>query len=359
MPRATIESNEDVFLSAVAAMTDVRQQQLEQWLASQLGQPLCGVSAGSDAGFRRYFRYDLADRSLIAMDAPPAQEDCRPFVKVAGLLADAGVSVPHIIAQDVEQGFLLLSDLGQYTYLDVMTALDCDIGAADALFTEAIAALIKIQQASRPGILPDYDQALLRRELELFPEWYLQQHLGMEMTDVLRALLDKLFEQLITQVLSQPKSYVHRDFMPRNLMPGPLTPSADRPQGGIGVLDFQDAVYGPVSYDAACLFKDAFISWPEPQVELWLQQYWRQALQAGVELPAQFGVFQRDCDFMGVHRHLKVLGIFARICHRDGKGRYIKDAPRFITYLQVVADRRPELSALAQLLSLLEGYSSC
>lgn len=324
---------------------DQRQQQLERWLQQQLGITSSGTPASSDASFRRYFRYQHQGQSLVAMDAPPATEDCGPFVNVAALLAEAGVTVPAIIAQDLEQGFLLLSDLGPETYLQTMQQPGFDPAEADVLFARAISALIKFQCSSQPGVLPEYDNALLRRELQLFPEWYLQAHLQISLTAEWQQLLDTLFQQLIDQVTQQARVYVHRDFMPRNLM----TMAED-----VGVLDFQDAVYGPISYDPICLFKDAFISWPEARVEQWLQQYWQQAGEAGLPVPASFADFQRDCDYMGVQRHLKVIGIFARICHRDGKPKYLQDVPRFFAYLQVVAARRPELTALQQLLTLLD-----
>lgn len=335
-------------LQSADLAADLRQQQLEQWLFEQTGAHLSGVAAGSDAGFRRYFRYQHQGQSLVAMDAPPAAEDCRPFVKVAELMRDAGVKVPVILASDLSRGFLLLSDLGLQTYLDVMNSADFSPEQAGPLFDKAIKALIKWQCSSRPDVLPPYDEALLRRELELFPDWYLQRHVGLEIDAELRALLDRVFDSVIEQVLSQQPVYVHRDFMPRNLM----APLDD--QSGVGVLDFQDAVYGPVSYDIASLFKDAFISWPEPQVEQWLQQYWQQARQAGVPVPGQFSDFQRDVDVMGAQRHLKVIGIFARICHRDGKPRYLDDVPRFFGYLADVAARCPELAALAELLAELQ-----
>ncbi|ARN74308.1 aminoglycoside phosphotransferase family protein [Oceanicoccus sagamiensis] len=325
---------------------DSRQYQLEQWLADQLGAQLTGVAAGSDAGFRRYFRYQHNGRSLIAMDAPPETEDCRPFIKVAAMLAESGVLVPEILAQDLEQGFLLLSDLGLQTYLDVMNSEGFSLSQADTYFADAISALIKFQLTSQPDQLPPYDEALLRRELSLFPEWYLQRHLGLTLDAELTNLLEQLFDQLINHIQPQHRVYVHRDYMPRNLMVN---------QGsGVGVLDFQDAVYGPISYDISCLFKDAFISWPEQKVSEWLSSYWSQAQQAGLPVPEQFADFQRDCDIMGAQRHLKVIGIFARICHRDGKPRYLADTTRFFKYLNTVAQRRPELPALKQLLALLE-----
>lgn len=326
---------------------DQRQQQLEQWLAEQLGVQLSGQPAGSDAGFRRYFRYQHNGRSLIAMDAPPDKEDCRPFINVAAMLARSGVHVPEILAQDLAQGFLLLSDLGLQTYLDVMNSADFNLDQADAYFADAIEALIKFQLSSQPDQLPPYDEALLRQELALFPEWYLQRHLGLTIDDTCSQLLELLFDQLISQILPQQHVYVHRDFMPRNLMVN---------QGaGVGALDFQDAVYGPISYDISSLFKDAFISWPEDKVTEWLQGYWSQARQAGLPVPDSFADFQRQCDIMATQRHLKVIGIFARIAYRDGKFRYLTDVPRFFDYLKTVAQRRPELTALSELLVLLES----
>jgi aminoglycoside/choline kinase family phosphotransferase len=334
----------------VSAVVDARQQQLEQWLSSQYGQGVSGVPASSDASFRRYFRYQLGGQSLVAMDAPPQTEDCRPFVQIARMLDKAGVAVPEILAEDLERGFLLLSDLGRETYLQVMLADDFDILRADALFSRAIESLLLMQQIDAQTILPAYDESLLRRELMLFPDWYLQRHLSIDLAlnGDLKILLDDLFDNLIAQVLAQGQCFVHRDFMPRNLMIGNSDVAA------AGVLDFQDAVYGPVSYDPICLFKDAFISWPEADVERWLKQYWQQACVLGLPVPDVFEDFYRDCDYMGVHRHLKVIGIFARICHRDGKAHYLEDVPRFFAYLKTVAQRRPELSALSQVLAKLE-----
>lgn len=330
-------------------MTDIgpdkRQQLLEQWLSSIVNETVSGVSASSDASFRRYFRYQLKSRSVIAMDAPPETEDCRPFVKVAGILAAAGICVPDIIEQDIERGFLLLSDLGVETYLDVMDAPGFTLQQAEPMFIAAIDTLIRMQQLCKPDSIPAYDRALLQRELDLFVDWYLVRHLGLEIDAALRRLIDRLFRQIIDQVLAQEKIFVHRDFMPRNLMVCST--------GVPGVLDFQDAVRGPISYDAISLFKDAFISWPENKVEYWLGIYWKNAQKSKLPVPGQFEQFQVDCDFMGVQRHLKILGIFSRICHRDGKPRYLEDVPRFLSYLKTVADRREELSALSELLQFL------
>lgn len=329
-----------------ATPPDTRQRQLQHWLQQQAGISEPGEAASSDASFRRYFRYRHNGRTLIAMDAPPETEDCRPFIKVAGMLAAAGVVVPEILAADPDQGFMLLSDLGNRTCLELMIAPDFDPDCAEGIFGRAIDAMIRFQQIGDIDDLPRYDIALLQREMELFPEWYLRRHLNVELTADLRGLLDSLFAQLIEAVTRQAYVFVHRDFMPRNLMAMTDT---------VGVLDFQDAVCGPISYDPICLFKDAFISWPEARVEHWLSQYWGQARSAGLPVADSFEAFLRDCDYMGVQRHLKVIGIFARICYRDGKPHYLSDVPRFFGYLRTVAARRPELTALRLLLERLES----
>ncbi|MDF1820495.1 MAG: phosphotransferase [Alcanivoracaceae bacterium] len=315
---------------------DPRKQALQAWASTQLGRPVEGVPASSDASFRRYFRFRIDDGSVIGMDAPPPQEDCRPFVAVDHLLADAGVHVPKILAEDIERGFLLLSDMGSKTWLDALTPDN-----ADDWFGLAMDALVAIQAASRPGVLPDYDEALLRRELDLFPQWYLGQHCGVSLSADEQRALDDVFDVLVRHALSQQKVFVHRDFMPRNLMVSEPNP---------GVIDFQDAVYGPVSYDPICLFKDAFLSWPEQQVRMWLERYWDKARQAGIPVPSRCEQFLHDCDLMGAHRHLKVIGIFARICHRDGKPHYLSDVPRFFAYLDTVIARQPALQPLAAIL---------
>ena len=312
----------------------------QDWLTRQLpGRTFSLAPASADASFRRYFRVTLADATLIVMDAPPEYEDCRPFVQVAGLMSAAGLNVPAILAQDLAQGFLLLSDLGSTTYL---AALNDD--NADALFRDATNALIRWQLASREGVLPLYDEALLRRELDLFPEWYLQRHLGFELDVRQRQSLEAVFRLILANNLAQPRTYVHRDFMPRNLMLTDPNP---------GVLDFQDAVYGPITYDVASLFKDAFVSWDEQRVLDWTIRYWERARLAGLPVNSDFGEFYRDCEWMGLQRHLKVLGIFARICHRDGKPAYVKDTPRFLGYVRAVAGRYASLSPLLRLLDQL------
>ncbi len=313
---------------------------LQDWLTSQLPERTFSLApASADASFRRYFRVTLPDTSLIVMDAPPEQEDCRPFVHVAGLMANAGLNVPAVLAQDLTLGFLLLSDLGSTTYL---AALNDD--NADVLFSDAIDALIRWQLASREGVLPPYDEALLRRELDLFPEWYVRRHLGIELDALQRESLAAVFRLVLSNNLAQPCTFVHRDYMPRNLMLTEPNP---------GVLDFQDAVYGPVSYDVACLFKDAFVSWEERRVLDWTIRYWERARRAGLPVNSDFGEFYRDFEWMGLQRHLKVLGIFARICHRDGKPAYVKDTPRFLGYVRAVAGRYAPLAPLLRLLDQL------
>jgi hypothetical protein len=277
------------------------------------------------------------------MDAPPPQEDCRPFVRVAGLLREAGVHAPAILAQDMERGFLLLDDLGTRTYLDVLREDN-----ADALFADAIATLIRWQEASRPAVLPTYDQALLHRELSLFPDWYVARHLQLELTANERQVLDEAFRLLEDSALAQPQAYVHRDYMPRNLMLSDPNP---------GVLDFQDAVYGPISYDVLSLVKDAFISWDEKRIEGWRRSYWEGARRAGLPVPEP-GEFKRAFDWMGLQRHLKVIGIFARINYRDGKPHYLKDIPRFLKYVRDTGRLYKEFTPLLKLLDSLESRAT-
>ncbi|MBH3403821.1 phosphotransferase [Pseudomonas glycinae] len=331
---------------------DVRLQHLKVWLDEQLATlfadqgwgavpPATLTAASSDASFRRYFRWEGAGRSFVVMDAPPPQENCKPFVDIAFLLAKSGINVPKIYAEDLERGFLLLNDLGNKTYLDVI-----DSENADALFSDALQALLAFQQLPMVAPLPSYDVALLRRELELFPEWYVKRELGVEFDATQQQQWQKVSELLIDSALAQPKVLVHRDYMPRNLMLSEPNP---------GVLDFQDAVYGPVTYDVTCLFKDAFLSWPEERVRGWLESYWQQASALSIPVQPDFEEFLRASDLMGVQRHLKVIGIFARICHRDGKPRYLGDVPRFFSYIEAVIARRPELADLQALLASLRG----
>jgi aminoglycoside/choline kinase family phosphotransferase len=317
---------------------------LDAWLRDALGgRDFTREPASSDASFRRYFRISCEGRTWIAMDAPPEREDCRPFVKVAGLMRAAGVHVPEIVAQDLAAGFLLLSDLGRQTYLQVI-----DAGNADRLFGEARAALLDWQAASREGELPPYDEALLRRELMLFPEWYVGRHLGVTLGASEREELEAVFGCILAANLAQPRVFVHRDFMPRNLMVSQPNP---------GVIDFQDAVYGPVTYDIASLYRDAFLSWEEERVLDGTIRYWEAARKRGLPVGADFAGFWRDVEWMGLQRHLKVLGIFARIHYRDGKPGYLDDTPRFLGYVRNACARYRDLAPLARLLDRLEGVA--
>lgn len=299
--------------------------------------------ASADASFRRYFRVLADGRSWIAMDAPPPHEDCRPFVRVAGMLRAAGVNAPRVEAQDLERGFLLLTDFGDTTYLAAL-----DASNAHDLFGDAIEALIKWQLASRPGELPPYDDMLLGRECSLFPQWYVARHLGVTLSPEQQRTLDEMIVLLVARAAAQPAVYVHRDYMPRNLMVTVPNP---------GVIDFQDAVYGPISYDMVSLTRDAFVSWEEERVIDWAVCYWEKARRAALPVDPDFSRFYRDFEWMGLQRHLKVLGIFARIHYRDGKRGYLEDTPRFVRYASAVAARYRELAPLARLLDQLGKHA--
>jgi hypothetical protein len=321
---------------------DERLDSLRRWLSAQLpGAAFSLAPASEDASFRRYFRATLDDaRTFIVMDAPPDKEDCRPFVHVAELLRGAGVHVPQVHAHDLAQGFLLLADLGTTTYLSALNASN-----AAALFRDATDSLVRWQLASRPGALPPYDDALLRREMRLFPQWYIDRHLGVKLSSAQEGVLQQTFDVLAASALAQPTVFVHRDFMPRNFMLSEPNP---------GVLDFQDAVMGPITYDIVSMLRDAFLSWEEELVLDWTVRYWESAKRAGLPVEADFGEFWRAFEWMGLQRHLKVLGIFARIRYRDGKPKYLADTPRFIGYARAVATRYRPLLPLARLLDELE-----
>jgi aminoglycoside/choline kinase family phosphotransferase len=319
-----------------------RIDRLREWLRTQLDRDdFALASASSDASFRRYFRVQCeGSRSLIAMDAPPEHEDCRPFVHVASLFQAAGVHVPRVLSQDLQQGFLLLSDLGTRTYLSSL-----DESSADSLYRDALETLVKIQSASRPGELPDYDRALLERELRLFPDWYIERQLAVSIDATQRDTLESAFELILRDNLAQPKVYVHRDYHCRNLMVSDPNP---------GVLDFQDAVYGPITYDLASLLRDAYVEWPEERVIDWCIRYWKRASRAGLSVHADFGDFYRAFEWIGAQRQLKVLGIFARLWKRDGKDAYLSDQPLVMRYLKRTCRRYRELLPLARLLDRLD-----
>ena len=328
-----------------------RDQLVTDWVASRFpNQPVEITPASADASFRRYFRLTWPDGGTrILMDAPPDKEDCKPFIHVAGLLAKAGLAAPRVVDQDLVNGFLVLTDLGRIGYLD---ALNADLSLADTLMRPVLDVLVKWQLSSRASTLPPYDATLLRRELDLFPEWFVGRHLGYELSGDEKVMLDRTFRFLINSALNQPKVFTHRDFMPRNLMvvesEATLTP---------GIIDFQDAVYGPIAYDVVSLFRDAFISWDEEQEIDWVIRYWEKARAAGLPVREDFGAFWRDYELMGLQRHLKVLGIFCRLKYRDGKDKYSEDLPRFMNYVRKTAGRYVGLKPLLKLLDTLDGRS--
>lgn len=320
-----------------------RIKQIQDWLAVQFpGQAFTLAAASSDASFRRYLRATFADGTTgIVMDAPTEREDVRPWLHVQQLFRNAGVHVPEVMAQDLARGFLLISDLGSTTFLTAFAPENID-----TLYRAAIDTLIDIQRASRPGTLPAYDRALLKRELDLFPDWYIGKHVPIAFDNEQRNRLESVFEKILAINLGEPSVYVHRDYHSRNLMH-----TGDAP----GVIDFQDAVYGPISYDLASLFKDAYVEWEEERTLDWLVRYWEKAKKAGLPVRADFGEFFRDYEWMGVQRHIKVLGIFARLCHRDGKDGYLKDMPLVAKYLRSACMRYSELTPLLRLLDRLEN----
>ncbi|MGH8671641.1 MAG: aminoglycoside phosphotransferase family protein [Burkholderiales bacterium] len=319
-----------------------RLTEAENWLREVFdARALDIVPASEDASFRRYFRVSVQGRSWILMDAPPQHEDCRPYVHVAGLLADAGVNAPRIVHSDLDRGFLLLTDLGGTTYLDVLNPQ-----TADTLYGDAVDALIRFQLASRPGELPDYDSELLEREMRLFPEWYIARHRGITLDPGQVELLETLFGVINRNVLAQARVFVHRDYHSRNLMVTSPNP---------GVLDFQDAVYGPTSYDPVSLFKDAYITWDEERVLDWVIRYWEKARRHKLPVAGDFTQFYRDFEWMGIQRHLKVLGIFARLCYRDGKRVYLDDMPVVMNYLRAACQRYREFHPLLKLLDFVDS----
>ncbi len=326
---------------------DQRLDELQGWLRTvPAGYGLRTESlrpASDDASFRRYFRVDAADTTMIAMDAPPPQEDCRPFVHAAQVLGEAGLSVPTVHEADLERGFLLLRDLGTRTYLDELSA-----ATAPRLYGDALTALTRLQQASRGGVFPDYDRALLERELMLFPQWYIGRHRGFELASADQQVIARTFETLLANLLSQPRTYVHRDYHSRNLM---VLAGVDNP----GVLDFQDAVFGPITYDLVSLLRDAYVVWPEEQVIDWAVRYWEMARRAKLPVHDDFGEFYRDFEWMGLQRHLKVLGIFARLNYRDGKSRYLADLPLVLEYVERTARRYVAFTPLMRLIERIEG----
>ena len=332
-----------------SAAADERLRRLTDWLAAlNIVQVDSRRPASSDASFRRYFRLDVVPalraklgETLIAMDAPPERENVPAFIHVQGLLLAAGVTVPAIVAQDVPNGFLLLSDLGTTTYLQRLS-----IDNAPFMYSDAVDALIKFQLHSAPDILPDYDRAFIERELNLFPEWFIGKHLGLTMTPAQQTQLDKVFEAIISRCLAQPQVFMHRDFHSRNLM--------FLEHGNPGVLDFQDAVFGPVTYDLGSLLRDAYVQWDEEIVLDWVVRYWQAAKKVGLPVNPDIDAFYMDFEFMALQRHLKILGIFCRLNYRDGKTHYLGDLPTVLDYVRKTCNRYPVLKPLARLIDSFE-----
>ena len=343
------------FMSSIStnlpiATPEQRLDQLTAWLAT-LG--LVDVAtrrpASADASFRRYFRLDVIPAlrgklgdTLIAMDAPPERENVPAFIHVQGLLLKAGVNAPAIVAQDVPNGFLLLSDLGTTTYLARLTADN-----ASLMYSDAVDTLVKFQLSSESGKLPEYDRAFIMRELNLFPEWFIGKHLGITMTEAQTATLNGVFEAIVANCLAQAQVFMHRDFHSRNLM--------FLEQGNPGVLDFQDAVFGPVTYDLGSLLRDAYVQWDEEVVLDWVVRYWQRAKQLGLPVNPDIDAFYRDFEFMALQRHLKILGIFCRLNYRDGKTHYMGDLPTVSDYVRKTAGRYGVLKPLVRLLDTFEG----
>lgn len=332
--------------SSAAAPRDLRLEQLEHWLAGLFGARDFGVTtASADASFRRYFRVSRQGHTWIAMDAPPGKEDMGPYIRVSAMLVDVGVNAPKVLHRDDTNGFLLNTDLGSRTYL-----ADLDAGAdAERLYRDAIEALVAIQARAgqHAAQLPPYDDALLRREMGLFPEWFCSKHLGLQLSETEVVGLADTFDTLVAEALQQPRVFVHRDYHSRNLM---VTDGVSHDQGGHGanpgILDFQDAVLGPVTYDLVSLLRDSYVQWPIERVHGWIEHFRDVGQRNGVDVGANPAQFQRWFDLMGVQRQLKVLGIFARLYHRDGKSGYLKDLPRTLSYVRQVTKNYSDLDFL-------------
>jgi N-acetylmuramate 1-kinase len=328
-----------------SSLDQLRMDVIHAWLG-QIAAPTLQLAtmrpASADASFRRYFRIDGDDgQTYIVMDAPPPAEDVRPFIQIAQLFDQIHLTVPQVVAQDVTQGLLLLTDLGTTMYFN---ALNND--TAHALYMDAIDSLVVLQSQSQPDVLPEYDRDFFQRELMIFPEWYLGTHLGATLSDEQNSSLQKVFDALLANIVAQPQVYVHRDFHSRNLMV--------MDQGNPGILDFQGALYGPLTYDLVSLLRDAYIHWDEEKVLDWAIRYWEKARRAGLPVTPDFDQFYRDFEFMGLQRHLKILGIFARLAHRDGKDAYLKDIPLVMSYVRKTAQRYNILIPLLRLLDVLE-----
>jgi len=323
---------------------DPRLDLLRRWLEQGLGwHDVRLAPASADASFRRYFRVCASDHdTVIAMDAPPGKEDVAPYLRVAGMLEDVGVNAPRVLARNADDGFLLLTDLGSVTYLAELA----DGARADALYADAIEALVRIQARGgrHAGSLPPYDERLLRFEMSLFPDWLLGRHLALELSPAESASLAAAFDALVANALTQPRVFVHRDYHSRNLMVCP----GHNP----GILDFQDAVHGALTYDLVSLLRDCYVAWPQERVVGWALEFRRAALAEGLAAGSDEAQFLRWFDLMGIQRHLKASGIFARLWHRDGKPGYLPDVPRTLRYIATACARHAEFDALG---ALVEG----
>jgi len=329
-----------------------RLQQLNQWLAEIIGSEDYQLQpASGDASFRRYFRLTHNDETCIVMDAPPAQEGCSPFIDVAERLLAVNINVPRILEKDLKQGFLLLSDLGDEQYLDHLTE-----ESADKLYQDAMQALFCMQQQTDTNGLPPYDEKLLLQEMELFRDWLLKKHIGLDLSKEIQTMLDEVFKLLLDEALAQPKVFVHRDYHSRNLMIN----GSGFDSGNPGVLDFQDAVCGPFTYDLVSLLKDCYIKWPGQQIRGWAHNFFEQIAENHPDIDEE--KFMQWFDLMGVQRHLKASGIFARLCHRDGKPGYLADIPRTLSYIVDLNGEYPELQGLIELIqgiSIAEANKLC
>jgi N-acetylmuramate 1-kinase len=332
-------------MSPPQAIVDARLQLLERWLEAVFGDRHFQITvASADASFRRYFRIARGGETFIAMDAPPDKEDMAPYVRIAGMLVDIGVNAPRVLHQDPVQGFLLNTDLGSRTYLNELK----DPERVDSLYGDALSALVTIQAkgARHARTLPPYDATVLQREMALFPEWFCERHLGLGLSSAETQTMQRMFEVLTAETLRQPPVFVHRDYHSRNLMVG----DGQRYGANPGILDFQDALQGPVTYDLVSLLRDCYVCWPIERVHGWVRRFRDEAQAAGVGVGSSTNEFQRWFDFMGIQRHLKVLGIFARLWHRDGKPGYLKDLPLTLRYVRDVVDAYPELAPLKKLI---------
>ena len=353
-PSSLPHSSEAAASTLVTWSDPARQTAFERWLAPLAVQhglaPESLRPASADASFRRYLRVDALHSpkttlSLIVLDAPPPQEDVRPFMAVADLAARAGLHVPAVLAADAERGFLLLSDLGNSLYLDALQ--EATAAQADRLMRDAIRALVQWQVEIPADALPPFTDALLERDLALFPEWCVAREYGRVWSAADQQTYRGICDVLVASAQAQPRVAVHRDWMPRNLMLADPNP---------GILDFQDAVAGPIAYDMASMLRDAFLSWDEEREIDWAVRYWEAARRAALPVGNDFGEFWRQLEWMGLQRHLKVLGIFCRLKHRDGKPKYSEDLPRFFAYATKVASRYRELVPLVELLEPLSGF---